>query len=147
MSSVWYLFFADCVLIVHFSLVLFVVGGLIIILAGNIRNWSWVNGWWFRLLHLAAIVLVAAESWVGIACPLTTLESWLRHQGGAETYGESFIEHWVQAILFYRAPAWVFTMTYTLFAVAVIATLWHFPPRRKPRGNSPPGPSCTRRGH
>lgn len=65
---------ADGVLLLHAALVLFVVGGLILIVAGNFLRWSWVNQLWLRLLHLACIVIVVAESWLGFTCPLTTLE-------------------------------------------------------------------------
>ncbi len=62
----------DAVLLLHAALVLFVVGGVILIVVGNVRHWRWVNHWWLRLLHLACIVIVVAESWLGITCPLTT---------------------------------------------------------------------------
>ena len=67
--------FADVVLLLHFAIVVFVVGGLVLIIVGNMCGWHWVNALWFRLAHLSAIGIVAAESWLGITCPLTTLES------------------------------------------------------------------------
>ena len=70
-----------------------------------------------------------AESWFGLVCPLTSLEMWLRENAHGTTYAGSFIEHWLQRILYYDAPTWVFTVVYTLFGVVVAATWWHFPPR------------------
>jgi hypothetical protein len=126
-----YLALANAVLMLHVAVVLFVVGGLLLIGLGNWRRWSWVNAWWFRLAHLAAIAVVVAESWFGIVCPLTTLEAWLRVQAGAPIYGGSgFIEHWLQRLLYYDAPAWVFTLAYTAFALLVALAWWRFPPRR-----------------
>ena len=125
---------ADIVLILHVALVLFVVGGLLLIVLGNFFQWHWVNRFWFRLSHLATIVFVAAEAWLGFVCPLTTLEMWLRAKASANTYEGSFIEHWLQALLFWQAPAWVFTLAYTLFALAVAAVWWRFPPQRKKTG-------------
>ena len=96
---------ADAILVLHFAIVLFVVGGLVLIIVGNLFGWRWVNALWFRLLHLAAIATVVAEAWLGITCPLTTLEMWLRAQSGAgiaANYGESFIGHWLQRLLFTR---------------------------------------------
>ena len=122
---------ADAVLILHAVLVLFVVGGLILVIIGNLLKWHWVNSMWFRLLHLATIALIAAEAWLGLVCPLTTLEMWLRLKAKAVTYKGSFIEHWLQALLFWQAPTWVFTATYTAFALAVAATWWYFPPKSK----------------
>lgn len=123
---------ANLVLVLHVVVVLFVVGGLVLIVLGNWRRWSWVNAWWFRLAHLAAIAVVVAESWFGIVCPLTTLEAWLRVRAGAPLYGGSgFVEHWLQRLLYYDAPAWVFTLGYTAFALLVGLAWWRFPPRRR----------------
>jgi len=120
---------ADAVLLVHFGIVAFVLGGLLLVLAGNRAGWHWVNHLWFRALHLAAIVVVVAESWLGMECPLTTLETWLRVQAGLPGVERSFVEHWVARLLFYRAPGWVFTLAYTLFGLLVVATWWVYPPR------------------
>ena len=126
--------FADAVLILHFAVVLFVVGGLVLILVGNLVGWRRVNALWFRLLHLAAIAIVVAESWLGITCPLTTLEIWLRAQSGAgiaANYSESFIGHWLQRSLFYSAPPWVFVLAYSVFGALVAAVWFRFPPTFK----------------
>ena len=126
-----YRLLADVVLSIHFAVVVFVVGGLVLIVIGNWRRWRWVDGWWFRLAHLAAIAVVVAQAWVGVVCPLTTLESWLRVRARGAAYESSFIEHWLQRVLFYEAPVWVFTVAYTLFGLAVLAAWWYFPPRRR----------------
>lgn len=128
-----YQLLADVVLVLHFGIVVFVVGGLFCILLGNARGWPWVNGWGFRLVHLLAIAVVVALSWLGKVCPLTMLESWLRVQAGGAGYRKSFIEHWVQAMLYYEAPFWVFVLAYTLFGLAVLLAWWYFPPRRSAR--------------
>ncbi|MEQ1806243.1 MAG: DUF2784 domain-containing protein [Burkholderiaceae bacterium] len=130
-----YRWLADAVLTLHVGVVLFVVVGLALILAGNRMGWHWVNAWWLRLTHLATIGVVIAESWLGIVCPLTTLEMWLRAKAAAGTYGGSFIEHWLQRLLYYDAPPWVFVLGYSLFGLLVVATWWVYPPqsRRGPR--------------
>ena len=128
-----YQFLAEAVLVLHFAIVSFVVGGLVLIVAGNLLRWHWVNGLWFRLAHLAAIGVVVAQAWLGKVCPLTTLESWLRVQAGSGPYHQSFIEHWVQRLLFYEAPFWVFTLIYTAFGLFVLAVWWYFPPRHTKR--------------
>jgi Protein of Unknown function (DUF2784) len=125
-----YVALADAVLLLHVALVLFVVGGLVLIVVGNVWRLRWVNAWWFRLVHLGAIGVVVAEAWFGLTCPLTTLEMWLRSQGGASTYSGGFIEHWLQWLLYYDAPPWVFTFGYTAFALLVLWTWWRYPPRR-----------------
>lgn len=127
---------ADLVLALHAALVLFVVAGLPLIVGGNLAGWRWVNHWWFRLAHLLAIAVVVAESWLGIACPLTTLEVWLRSQAGQSVQVESFIGYWLQRLLYYNFPPWVFIGAYTLFGLLVLLAWWRFPPssRRTPRG-------------
>ena len=124
-----YQLLADLVLATHAALVMFVIGGLAAILVGNFRGWRFVNAWWFRAAHLAAIAVVAAQAWLGITCPLTTLESALRVKAGGAAYETSFIEYWLTRLLYYDAPAWVFTAAYTLFGLAVAAAWWRFPPR------------------
>lgn len=132
LPSTWR-FFADVVLVLHVGVVLFVVAGLGLVWLGNGLGWSWVNQIGFRVAHAIAIAIVVAESWLGIVCPLTTLEQAFRTQGGAPTLapGEGFLEHGLGGLIFYDAPAWVFTLAYSLFAALVLATGWRFPPRRR----------------
>ncbi len=128
-----YRWLADAVLVLHFAVVVFVIGGLALILAGNRRGWTWVNGWTFRLAHLGAIGYVVLQQWLGAACPLTILEIGLRQRAGEAAYTQGFVEHWLQRLLFYEAPGWVFTLAYTLFGLAVLAAWYAFPPgRRRP---------------
>ncbi|HZY19596.1 MAG TPA: DUF2784 domain-containing protein [Ramlibacter sp.] len=131
---------ADAVLVLHAGVVLFVVGGLVLVLWGNRRGWAWVNRWWFRALHLAAIAFVVLQSWLGATCPLTTLEASLRLRAGQPVSGEGFIAHWVRAVLFWQAPEWLFTTAYTVFGLAVLASWLVFPPRRRGRTAAPGDP-------
>ncbi len=128
-----YPFLADLVLALHACIVAFVVGGLVLIVAGNLRGWGWVNAPWFRLLHALAIAVVVGQAWMGVACPLTTFEMWLRARAGMATYSDSFIGHWLQRLLFFDAPGWVFTLAYTLFALLVAGVWWRFPARHRNR--------------
>ena len=121
---------ADAVLALHVAVVVFVVGGLIVILFGNALRWRWVNGPWFRLAHLGAIGFVVLESWFGIVCPLTTLEMVLRGRAQGARYDGGFVEHGLQRLLYFDAPEWVFTVAYSVFGAVVAATWWWFPPRR-----------------
>jgi hypothetical protein len=125
-----YQFLADAVLTLHFGIVLFVVGGLLLVLVGNVLSWPWVNTWWFRLTHIAAIVFIIVQTWLGQLCPLTTLESWLRIQAGSRPYTKSFIEHWLQQLIFYEAPV---SLVYTVFGALVVLAWWLFPPSRGAR--------------
>jgi hypothetical protein len=124
---------ADVVLVLHFAIVLFIVGGLVLVVVGNLRGWRWVNSRWFRIGHVAAIGIVVLQAWLGRVCPLTTLESALRNRAGVTVYEGSFIEHWVQQVLYYEAPPWVFAVAYTCFGLLVAAAWWRFPPRPRRR--------------
>ena len=127
---------ADAVLVAHALFVLFVVAGLVLILIGGALGWRWVRERWFRLAHLAAIGVVTVQSWLGIVCPLTSLEMALRARGGAETYAGSFVTHHVEALLYYRAPAWAFIALYTVFGIAVVAGWFVVPPAPRRSGRS-----------
>jgi hypothetical protein len=118
---------ADAILVVHFGIVLFIVGGLLGVWIGAVAGWRWVRNPWFRYAHLGAIVFVAGEALVGIACPLTVWEDALR--GG--TRPDSFVGRWVRSVLFYEAPEWVFTAAYVGWALATLLTLRFVPPRRR----------------
>ena len=118
---------ADALLVLHFAIVVFIVGGLVLTWAGAALGWGWVRNPWFRYLHLAAIGFVALEALIGMACPLTAWEDMLR--GGARP--ESFVGRWVQRMLYYRAPEWIFTTAYAAWALATLATLRLVPPRAR----------------
>ena len=118
---------ADAVLIVHFMIVAFIVGGLMLVWLGAALGWRWVRNPWFRYGHVAAIGFVAAEAVLGIACPLTVWEDLLR--GGVRA--DSFVGRWVRSLLYYQAPEWVFTSVYVAWAAATLATLRLVPPRRR----------------
>lgn len=130
MSSQALIFFADVILMIHVLFVVFVVGGLIVIYLGLFMQWRWVRNIWFRLAHLAGIGIVVLQSWFGVICPLTTFEMWLREQAGAQTYQGSFIQHWLQTLLYYDAPAWFFVLCYTAFGTLVLASWFVVKPQR-----------------
>ena len=88
-----YLLAADAVLLLHVLFVVFVVVGLLLILAGRL----------------------------------------LRSKAGDTTYAGSFVSHWLEAILYYRAPAWVFAASYTAFAAIVVWSWVRVPPHRRHR--------------
>lgn len=121
---------ADAVLIIHAAFVCFVVFMLPCIAAGGALGWGWVRHYRLRVAHLAAIALVTVQTWVGAVCPLTTLEMWLAEQGQQATYSGSFVQHWLQRLLYWDLPAWVFIAAYSAFALLVIAAWYGVPPTR-----------------
>ncbi|TAG08366.1 MAG: DUF2784 domain-containing protein [Verrucomicrobia bacterium] len=135
MSAKITLALADGVLILHVAFVVFVVIGWLTILLGGVCRWPWIRHRLFRQLHLTAIGIVVIQAWLGIVCPLTILEKWLRERAGTEVYEGSFIAHWLHQILFFEAPPWVFVMAYSIFGLGVIISWWRFPPKPAPSKN------------
>ncbi|MEN8500663.1 MULTISPECIES: DUF2784 domain-containing protein [Paraburkholderia] len=119
---------ADAVLVMHALIALFIVGGLAAIWVGSLLDWEWVRHRLFRLAHLFAIGLVAILSLVGVVCPLTALEDWLRG-GSVDTQG--FIQRWVSRLLYYDVPVWMLTLLYVVFALAVLLSWRAVPPRQR----------------
>ena len=127
--AIEYTMLADAVVIVHAAYVAFVVGGLIAILIGGAMGWRWTRSFAFRVAHLTAIALVCIESVVGVMCPLTSLEDWMRERGGAARYPGDFIAYWAHRMIFYNFPPWIFTIAYIAFAAVVVITFILLPPR------------------
>jgi hypothetical protein len=123
---------ADVTVALHLAYVLFVIVGLAAIVVGIVLRWQWVRNFWFRSLHLLAITFVALESIIGMTCPLTDLEYYLRKAaGGNPQEADTFVGRLLQNILFYDVPEghWGFTVAYVGFAVLVLATFVLAPPR------------------
>jgi hypothetical protein len=111
---------ADLILAAHFGIAAFICAGLVLVPIGAWRGWHWVRRRRWRQLHLWAIIFVALESALGLACPLTVWEDALR---GRQLRNAGFIERWVGALLYYDLPPTVFLMAYA--AAALLAWgLW-----------------------
>jgi hypothetical protein len=122
---------ADVVVLAHACYVSFVVFGQLAILVGLLLKWNWVRNLTFRVVHLAAILVVVLEAWWGITCPLTTWEEELRERAGETAERGDFIARWVHHVLFYDFPPWIFTTAYSLFGAVVLLSLVLVPPRRR----------------
>jgi len=136
------LFFADVVAIIHLGYVVFVILGFILILVGIFLKWKWIRNLWFRMIHLGAIVGVALEALLGINCPLTVLEFELRYGRPSSDRRLSFVGNIIDSVLYYDAPAWLFAIIYSAFAILVAITFILAPPSRKGHssvGNQPSG--------
>lgn len=129
-DEILYLLAADAILVTHALFVGFVVLGLMLIFIGKWRGWNWVTYFWFRMAHLLAIAVVVLQSWLGVICPLTIWEMDLRTMAGEAAYSGSFIAHWLERLLYYRAPDWVFVLLYTGFGALVVASWIWIRPRR-----------------
>ena len=127
--STRFLLAADAVLLLHTLIVIFVVIGLILLFIGKARKWSWVRNPWFRVVHLLAIAVIVVQSWFGLICPLTSFEMALRSRASDTVYTGSFIAHWLDSILYYQAPPWVFMVCYSVFGALVVGSWFWIRPR------------------
>ena len=128
--SIPFTLLADIVLIIHALFIAFIVCGALLIILGGLKQWRWVRNPLFRWSHLFGIIFVAAQSWLGMMCPLTTLEIKLRLVAGDSLYTGSFIQYWLQEIIYFTAPTWVFTSAYTTFGFLVLVAWIVLPPRQ-----------------
>jgi hypothetical protein len=56
---------------------------------------------------------------------------WLRQQAGRLTYEVSFVQYWLERLLYYDFPLWVFAIAYTLFGLAVVVSWFWVLPNQK----------------
>jgi hypothetical protein len=120
---------ADFVAMVHAAYVAFVVFGFLAIVYGITMGRLWIYNSYFRVLHLAAILLVCVEALTGVACPLTILEDRLRVLGGDTTYPGSFVRLVLDRLIFFDLPQWLFTVVYLAFGALVLLAFVVAPPR------------------
>ncbi len=129
-----YALLADLVVAIHFSYVCFVVFGLLAIVWGGLFKRRFVRHFWFRIVHLAMILIVVTEALIGMTCPLTDWEYSLRIAAGQNFSDLPFMARLLRNFMFFDAPQYVFTLGYCLFGALVLATwlLWppHWPRKR-----------------
>ena len=115
-----YHFWADLVVILHAAFVLFV-------LLGGLAALRWRNLVWF---HLPAALWGAIIELGGWICPLTYLENYFRRMGGGAGYGVTFIERYLEPILYplglTRHVQLVFGLTALFLNLAVYYCFWHY---------------------
>lgn len=121
---------ADAVLAVHVGIAAFVIGMTLALPVGGPRGWRWVRRRWLRWLHVALVLGIALQAWLGRLCPLTIWEQWLRTRAGQQAYSESFVAHWLSRLLFFEAPWWTFVAAYSVLALVVAGAWYWWPPRR-----------------
>jgi len=81
---------ADLVMLLHFGFILFAVLGALLLL-------RWPRLIW---LHLPTALWAMGIEFYGGICPLTPLENRLREMGSDGGYGESFVEHYLGALIY-----------------------------------------------
>jgi hypothetical protein len=81
---------ADVVLLVHLAFIVFALLG-----AALARRWRWMP-----LVHVPAAAWGFFVELTGRICPLTHLENYLRVKAGQSGYAESFVEHYLLAVIY-----------------------------------------------
>jgi hypothetical protein len=126
---------ADAVLALHLLVIGFNVFGLIAIPLGAWRHWRFVRIAWWRWLHVAALAMVAVQALAGRACFLTLWQAALLANGAG---APPLIMHWVDQVIFWPLPLWVFAALYVVVWLYVLVLLWVVPPawpRRRTTGS------------
>ena len=81
---------ADAVLVLHLGFIVFALLGAVLAL-----RWCWMP-----LVHLPAAAWGVYIELSGRVCPLTWLENHFRLRAGQAGYSESFIEHYLLAVIY-----------------------------------------------
>jgi len=121
---------AAAILVVHFVIIAFNVLGLFVIPIGALLRWRFVRVAWLRLLHLAILAIVAGQAVAGRACFLTV---WQNDLTGNRTAPEPMIAHWIDGLIYWNLPIWVFAIIYCgVFAYVLALTIFvPFGPRSR----------------
>lgn len=133
-----YAILADVVVFVHLLYMGYVVFGQLAIMIGWVLRWQWIRNPWFRVSHLAMILIVAGEAMVNFTCPLTTWEADLRELAGQGRNPENptFTSRVMRKVQFAGADYWpeYIETSYYWAAAIILATALLVPPRfrRKP---------------
>ena len=107
------------ILAVHLLVIAFNVAGLVAIPGGAALGWAWVRVRWWRALHILSWAVVAAQAALGRACFLTDWQDALTGSGAHDP----MIMRWVNSLIYWPLPIWVFGAIYLALFAAVIA-LW-----------------------
>jgi hypothetical protein len=108
---------AGVILAVHVVIIAFNVAGLVVIPLGAVLRWRLVRVAWLRLLHLGALAVVAGQALDGRACFLTIWENELSGNQSATP----LLMGWVNRLIFWPLPLWVFTIIYCAVFLYVVA--------------------------
>jgi len=126
----FYRLLADLIVVFHAAYVAIVVFGVPAILLGAWRGWPFARNFWFRVVHLLMIGIVALEALVGIFCPVTEWENRLRQLAGQPVERGSFVGRWAHRLIFIDFSPEMLMLCHYLFAAVVIVMFVMIPPHR-----------------
>jgi len=114
------------ILATHLVVIAFNVAGLVLIPLGAALRWRWVRIRWLRMLHLASLAVVALQAAFGRDCFLTI---WQAIATGEAP--EPLITRWVNSLIYWPLPMWVFTAAYIAAFLYVVSLWWFVPSERR----------------
>jgi hypothetical protein len=124
---------ALAILYFHFAVVVFNVFWLVAVPIGAWLEWRFVRNYRWRIAHIAALILVAAQAVAGRLCFLTIMQDYLQGRAGGQIGPPSLLTRIVTRAIYWPLPDWVFAPLYVL-ALVFAVLLWIFvPPRRTHR--------------
>jgi hypothetical protein len=115
---------ALAILAFHLGIILFNVFGLVAIPLGAWRHWHFVRVRWWRVLHLAALGIVAMQAVFDQACILTLWQDELSGHGA----GAPLIMRWIDRLIYWPLPMWFFVLLYVAVFLYTVALWWLVPP-------------------
>ena len=118
-----YRLLADLVVVVHLAFIVFVA-------AGGLLAWRWPS---LLRLHVPGVLWALATVTVGMPCPLTGLERFLRDMAGEQGYAGGFVDRYVEGVVY---PESLTPLLRALVAVA-IAVGWARVLRRRHQPDQP----------
>ena len=139
-------FFADLTALVHLSIVLFMVAGLVLTVVGWPLDWRWIRSPRFRLPHLAIMGYIVFNALRGELCFLTIWEHRLRIAAGQVRESQwkpgsptvaaepiSFVGRLLRDLLYVDVPQATLDKAYLVFGLLVLLTWAFVPPRWRAR--------------
>ena len=118
---------ADFILFIHLVIAIFISAGMVIFPIGGLLSWHWCKNFILRATHFGLIVVVFIETLIGVNCPLTVVENYLRAQ---DTH-QSFIGSLMSNTLYWNMSEALFFHLYGICVVWVLILWILFPPSRK----------------
>ena len=113
--------FSEIVLLFHFCIFLFMILSFFLIPLGYFQKWKWVKNKYYRLIHLILMGIIFIETILGLMCPLTILENFLRNN--IEINNK--ITQIIHQIMYWDLPTYQFIILY-LLSLLYLIFLWFF---------------------
>jgi hypothetical protein len=128
---------ADTILFIHAGVVAFNVFGLLAIPLGALFRCSFVRVRWWRIAHIASLLVVAIQPLLGRYCFLTLWQEALDAAAGPTS--PNAIERIATVAVFWPLPPWIFVYLYVAAFLWTALMWWLVPPgplRRAARDTS-----------